>query len=184
MQNLAKMPVLVLNASYEPINVVCGRRALTVVMKDIATVEEKSHVVITVKGKPYAVPAVIRFREYRKLPDRARLLSRKGIMERDRQICQYCHQHASIVGRLTLDHIIPRSRGGASTWENLVAACSPCNTKKDNRTPDEAGMPLRRYPKPFTVHTGRHLLRDSAANIDSWRKYTFYENTTPQETVL
>jgi 5-methylcytosine-specific restriction endonuclease McrA len=73
---------------------------------------------------------------------------------------------------------VPRSRGGANAWENLVACCFACNNRKGDRTPDEADMPLARYPKPFTVHTSRHLLRDTALNQLSWQKYLYYENSS------
>jgi len=73
-----------------------------------------------------------------------------------------------------MDHVIPRSRGGASTWENLVACCIPCNNRKGNRTPEEAGMKLHRTPRPFTLHTSRHLMRLLGNSDDRWRKYLFY----------
>jgi 5-methylcytosine-specific restriction endonuclease McrA len=92
---------------------------------------------------------------------------------RDRYTCQYCQQVLN-TGDLTLDHVIPRSRGGETTWENLVACCNLCNNKKGNRTPDEAGMKLLRPPRPFSVHTGRQLMRLLARTDEQWKKYLWY----------
>jgi 5-methylcytosine-specific restriction endonuclease McrA len=173
--NLKNMPVLVLNASYEAVNVISAKRAFTSVVKGIAAVEETSGVTIHTGRLALPVPAVIRLLEYRRIPRRTRMLSRKGILARDRNTCQYCLE-LSTPAKLTLDHIVPRSRGGANTWENLVACCFACNNRKSDRTPDEACMPLARYPKPITIHTSRHLLRDTALNRLSWQKYLYYEN--------
>lgn len=187
--NLLTLPTLVLNASYEALNVISARRAFTNVMKGIAVVEKSYPFSIkTGRGRragvlDLPVPHVIRLCEFRKLSHRSRMLSRKGILIRDQNTCQYCGATALEAGRLEMEHIIPQSRGGPNTWENLVASCHSCNNKKANRTPDEAGMKLTRYPKPFTVHTSRHLLRASAAQQEAWQPYLFYRNDTPQETV-
>lgn len=186
--NLLDMPTLVLNASFEALNIVSARRAFTSVMKGIAVVE-KSYPMSISTGRnrrtgvlELPIPHVIKLVEYRRLPHRSRTLSRKGILARDQNTCQYC-MNEQPAGRLELDHIIPRSRGGPGTWENLVAACHACNNRKADRTPEEAGMKLARYPKPFTIHTSRHLLRASAQQQEAWKEYMFYKNDTPQETV-
>jgi 5-methylcytosine-specific restriction endonuclease McrA len=77
-------------------------------------------------------------------------------------------------GELTLDHVIPRSRAGESAWENLVACCHYCNNHKGSRTPEEAGMKLLRQPRPFSLHTSRHLMRMLGNGEAQWRKYLFY----------
>jgi 5-methylcytosine-specific restriction endonuclease McrA len=141
-------PVLVLNASYEPIHVHSSRHTLR-------------------------LPSVIRLLEYRRIPHQTRALSRKNILMRDRYTCQYCHKTLPS-GELTLDHVIPRSRAGDTTWENLVACCHPCNNRKGCRTPDEAGMKLARLPRPFSLHTSRHLMRLLAKSDSQWKKYLFY----------
>jgi 5-methylcytosine-specific restriction endonuclease McrA len=97
--------------------------------------------------------------------------TRANILLRDEETCQYCGKH---MRELTLDHVLPRSRGGQSTWENLVACCHPCNNRKGNRTPEEANMPLVRTPKPFSLHTSRHLMRMLGKSDAQWRKYLFY----------
>jgi 5-methylcytosine-specific restriction endonuclease McrA len=166
-------PVLVLNASYEPINVCAARRALVLVLKGVASAEEHSHGQLRSARREVPVPSVIRLLEYRRMPHQTRALSRKNILMRDRYTCQYCHKTLNS-GELTLDHVMPRSRRGETTWENLVACCHPCNNKKGNRTPDEANMPLARTPKPFSLHTSRHLMRLLGNSDDQWRKYLFY----------
>jgi 5-methylcytosine-specific restriction endonuclease McrA len=171
--NLKNTPVLVLNASYEAINVISAKRAFTSVMEGISVVEETADAVIHTGRVTLTVPAVIRLLEYRRIPRRTRTLSRKGILARDRHTCQYCLE-PSLPSKLTLDHIVPRSRGGANSWENLVACCFACNNRKSDRTPDEAGMLLARYPRPFSIHTSRHLLRDSALTRLAWQKYLYF----------
>jgi 5-methylcytosine-specific restriction endonuclease McrA len=119
------------------------------------------------------IPSVIRLLEYRRIPHQTRALSRKNILMRDRYTCQYCHR-VMASGELTLDHVVPRSRAGETTWENLVACCHPCNNRKGSRTPEEAGMKLARAPRPFSLHTSRHLMRLLGKSDDQWRKYLFY----------
>jgi 5-methylcytosine-specific restriction endonuclease McrA len=173
MTNGLHEPVLVLNASYEPINICAARRALVLVLKGVATTEEHAPATIHSARQSMRLPSVIRLLEYRRIPHQARALSRKNILIRDRYTCQYCLRTAPAV-ELTLDHVIPRSRAGESTWENLVACCIACNNKKGNRTPEEAGMKLARPPRPFSVHTNRHLMRLLAKSDAQWRKYLFY----------
>src|SRR5881227_3315077 len=142
-------PVLVLNASYEPINVCAARRALVLVLKGVAMTEEENGHFLHAARVAMRVPSVIRLLEYRRIPHQSRALSRKNILLRDRNTCQYCGE-VMASGELTLDHVIQRSRGGASAWENLVACCHPCNRHKGNQFPPEAGMKLMREPRPFT----------------------------------
>ena len=166
-------PVLVLNASFEPINVCAARRALVLVLKGVASAEEISPGVFHSARLTQRVPSVIRLLEYRRIPHQTRALSRKNILMRDRYTCQYCHRTLP-ASELTLDHVLPRSRSGETSWENLVACCHFCNNRKGNRTPDEAGMRLARNPKPFSLHTSRHLMRLLAKSDEQWRKYLFY----------
>ena len=119
------------------------------------------------------VPSVIRLLEYRRIPYQARALSRKNILIRDRHTCQFCGWVLP-ASELTLDHVIPRSQNGRSTWENLVACCHPCNNRKGDRAVEEAGMKLLRQPRPFNLHTNRHLLRLIGNSDAKWRKYLFF----------
>jgi len=166
-------PVLVLNASYEPINICGARRALVLVLKGVARTEEEQGAVLHAARVRMPMPSVIRLLEYRRIPHQTRALSRKNILLRDRNCCQYCGTILAS-GELTLDHVIPRSRGGNSSWENLVACCHPCNRKKGNRYPTEAGMKLMREPRPFNLHTSRHIMRLLGHSDEKWRKYLFY----------
>ena len=171
--NRLQKPVLVLNASYEPINICAARRALVLVLKGVASAEEESTLHVRSARNTVKLPSVIRLLEYRRSPHQTRALSRKNILMRDRYTCQYCHRTLPS-GELTLDHVVPRSRSGESNWENLVACCNPCNNRKGSRTPDEAGMRLARPPRPFSLHTSRHLMRLLGKSDEQWRKYLFY----------
>lgn len=177
--NLANIPVLCLNSSYEALNVLSAKRAFVALAKGTAVMEKTS--TMTINHGSFLVPSVIRLVHYRRVPRCTRTLSRKSILARDSHTCQYCMSEDS-PAKLTLDHIIPRSRGGANAWENLVSCCFSCNNRKADRTPEEAGMPLLRRPKPFNIHTSRNLLRESAARQKDWQQYLYYENDTPQVT--
>jgi 5-methylcytosine-specific restriction endonuclease McrA len=166
-------PVLVLNASYEPINVCAARRAIVLVLKGVAMTEEENGHFLHSTRLAIRVPSVIRLLEYRRIPHQTRSLSRKNILLRDRNVCQYCGA-ALPSGELTLDHVIPRSRGGSSTWENLVACCHGCNRRKGNQYVHEAGMKLMREPRAFNLHTSRHIMRLIGHSDAKWRKYLFY----------
>lgn len=171
--NLLGSPVLVLNASYEPIHVCVARRALILLLKGVAAAEELSNDEVHSPSKVVPVPSVIRLLEYRRIPRQTRALSRKNILLRDRYTCQYCG-HVLSASELTLDHVTPRSRGGKSSWENLVTSCRRCNNHKGDRLPDEAKMELRRRPRPFNLHTSRSLMRLLGNHQETWRKYLFY----------
>jgi 5-methylcytosine-specific restriction endonuclease McrA len=166
-------PVLVLNASYEPINICAARRALVLILKGVASPEEHGASQVHSARQAVRVPSVIRLLEYRRIPHQTRALSRKNILMRDRYTCQYCHKTLPS-NELTLDHVLPRSRAGETTWENLVACCHLCNNRKGSRTPEEAGMRLARAPRPFSLHTSRHLMRLLGKGDDQWRKYLFF----------
>ena len=172
--HILQMPVLVLNASYEPINICGARRALVLVLKGIARTEEEHGLKLHAQRTLIAMPSVIRLLEYRRIPHQTRALSRKNILLRDRNTCQYCGE-AFQPGDLTLDHVVPRSRGGNSTWENLVACCHSCNRRKGNRLLTEMDdMILSREPRPFSLHTSRQIMRMLGRGDDRWRKYLFY----------
>jgi len=139
--------VLVLNASYEPINVCTMRRATVLVLKSRAEVLEKGEGTLHSERLELARPCVIRLVRYVRIPRdvHRRKITRKAVLARDAYTCQYCGREAA---GLTVDHVIPRSRGGQSAWENIVAACAPCNRKKGDRLPREARMHPVTRPKP------------------------------------
>ena len=138
--------VLVLNASYEPLNVTSVRRAHVLVFKGKAEVIEEWGQPLHSASSTYPWPHVIRLVQYVRVPRSVqRKISRRALFARDGWRCVYC---GSSGGRLTLDHVVPRSRGGDSVWENVVTACAPCNLRKGNRTIEESGLHLRTLPRP------------------------------------
>jgi 5-methylcytosine-specific restriction endonuclease McrA len=138
--------VLVLNASYEPLNVCSVRRAHVLVFKGKAEVLEEYETPLHSATSTFARPHVIRLVTYVRVPRAAqRKISRRALFARDEWSCVYCGTSG---GRLTLDHVVPRSRGGDSVWENVVTACAPCNLRKGDRLPEEASMTMRRPPRP------------------------------------
>jgi len=191
MIDLSKKPVLVLNTAFEPLNVCSAKRALKLIVKGRAKIEE-SHLqkVHTTKmwdeltGEFVLIdlflPSVIRLLSYRFIPVRTQLLTRKNIFSRDKNTCQYCN-HVFSPKNLTLDHILPRSKGGKSTWENLVACCHECNTYKgDTLLCDLRDMKLIKNPKSINSHTSKHLLRNQGADDPFWRKYLFFDNDSEE----
>ena len=138
--------VLVLNASYEPLNVCSVRRAHVLVFKGKAEVLEEHETPLHSATDTFARPHVIRLVQYVRVPQpEKRKISRRALFARDGWSCVYC---GTAGGRLTLDHVVPRSRGGDSGWENVVTACAPCNLRKGDRLPEEVSMTLRRSPRP------------------------------------
>jgi 5-methylcytosine-specific restriction endonuclease McrA len=139
--------VLVLNASFEPINVCTMRRATVLVLKERAEVLEHRDGLLRSERLELEKPCVIRLVRYVRIPRdvHRRKITRKAVLARDAWTCQYCGHQAH---GLTVDHVIPRSRGGASEWDNIVAACAPCNRRKGNRTPHEARMHPASRPRP------------------------------------
>jgi 5-methylcytosine-specific restriction endonuclease McrA len=139
--------VLVLNATYEPLNVVSVRRAILLLLKEKAEVVEATEAWLRSEREALPVPLVIRLVYYVRIPRRFSLpLSRRTVLARDHYTCQYCGAQPG-KANLTVDHVVPRSRGGDTCWENVTTACGPCNRRKGNRTPEEAAMPLQRQPR-------------------------------------
>jgi 5-methylcytosine-specific restriction endonuclease McrA len=137
--------VLVLNASYEPLNVCSVRRAHVHVFKGKAEVLEALERPLRAATDTYPWPHVIRLVTYVHVPRAAqRKISRRALFARDNWRCVYCGTSG---GRLTLDHVVPRSRGGDSVWENVVTSCAPCNLRKGDRLLHEASMELRSPPR-------------------------------------
>jgi 5-methylcytosine-specific restriction endonuclease McrA len=134
---------LVLNASFQPLCVVPVRRALLLALKGKAEVLHHNGHVYRSENLEIPAPSVVRLNYFVKVPYRARAsLSRRAVFVRDNFECQYCGRPAENV-----DHIVPKSRGGAHTWDNVVAACRPCNARKENRAPADVGMRLRHAPQ-------------------------------------
>jgi 5-methylcytosine-specific restriction endonuclease McrA len=178
--SLVNKAVLVLNASYEPVSITRAKNALKLLVKGSAVAEEDYGVEVY-PGIP--LPCVIRLRNYKKIPIRISILTRSNIYARDHYHCQYCGSKEGstvfINGKpvkvvLTLDHVLPASRGGPFSWDNLVSACKSCNVTKNDRTPEEAGMSLLKQPGRLTVHTSRYLLRLIGLTEDEkWKPYLY-----------
>lgn len=132
---------LVLNASYEPLEVVPARRAVVLVLGERAELVEAGDGVYRAASLSLPAPSVIRLLRYVSVPRRSLQLSRHNILARDQHRCAYCRRHAS-----TIDHVVPKSRGGKHEWTNVVAACEDCNHAKADRTPAEAGLELHVTP--------------------------------------
>jgi 5-methylcytosine-specific restriction endonuclease McrA len=137
--------VLVLNASYEPLNVCSVRRAHVLVWKGKAEVVEQLDRPLRAASSTFSWPHVIRLVTYVRVPRAVqRRISRRALFARDGWRCVYCGSSST---RLTLDHVVPRSRGGESSWENVVTACAPCNLRKGDRSLEESGLVLHRLPR-------------------------------------
>lgn len=137
--------VLVLNATFEPLSLVSVRRAVILLLREKAELVEATERMLHSSSRSLPEPLVIRLTRYVRLPHRSVPATRSAIMLRDAYTCQYCGQTGS-KQELTVDHVVPRSRGGGHTWENLVTACRACNHKKGNLLPEEAQMTLIRKP--------------------------------------
>ncbi len=135
---------LVLNASYEPLCVVATRRALMLVIDGKAEVVSTTDRAYHSEREVWPEPSIVRLAYYIRVPYQARVaLNRRAVFVRDGHRCQYCNAPAE-----NIDHVIPRSKGGTHTWENVVAACRPCNARKMDRLLHETNMRLRRQPRP------------------------------------
>ena len=160
------MRTLVLNAGYEPLAVVSFKRALVLVMNEKATIiaADAAHPVFGMSGE-WQRPSVIILRRYVRIPNGRNLpVSRRGVLRRDNNRCGYCAGPAT-----TIDHILPRSRGGKDTWENLVACCLKCNNLKSDRTPAEMNWKLRMRPAP--PHGTTWLVRGIERSLPAWDEY-------------
>ena len=157
--------VLVLNQDYEPLSLARVPRALALVERGRAEVLE--HGVLPIQTPTCALPrpAVIRLMAYVRRPRLHVRFGRQAVFRRDGFACQYCGASPRAAD-LTLDHVLPRHRGGRDTWENVVAACRRCNQRKGGRTPEEARLPLRRRPFEPKVATAFH-----AEIVDTWRPW-------------
>ena len=178
--SVIKNPVLLLNAAEEPVHIITVKRALTMLTKG------KVKVVLSTDQQIYPgvfAPSVVRLVEYKYIRPRGQLVSKKNIHLRDNHTCLYCGRKFPS-SELTLDHVMPQSRGGKSTWENLVTACKSCNQTKDDSTPEEAEMPLRHRIIPSTVHTARGLLRTVGLKVNEWSRWLFVDSAGDQRYVV
>jgi 5-methylcytosine-specific restriction endonuclease McrA len=159
--------VLVLNATYEPINVCTVRRAVVLLLKEKAEVIERAEFVLHSESCTIPRPMVIRLVAYVRIPrdTHRRKITRRAVFARDDWTCQYCGSRSN----LTVDHVVPRSKGGASSWDNIVASCAPCNRRKGNALPRQVGMRLLKQPRTPSPHV---FIQVASPTIPaSWRQY-------------
>jgi len=163
------MSVLVLNASYEPMHVVSVRRAVVLLLKEKAQLVEAAECMLRSQHLEVPTPTVIRLVTYIRIRRRWHLpVSRRGVLARDSYTCQYCGCQPG-KSALTIDHVVPRSRGGTKSWDNLVTACGQCNRRKGDREPAEAGMTLASKPrKPRYLALA---LIETGTRPATWDKY-------------
>jgi 5-methylcytosine-specific restriction endonuclease McrA len=159
--------VLVLNATYEPINVCSVRRAVVLLLKEKAELVERAMWELHSEHTALARPVVIRLVAYVHVPrdTHRRKITRRAVFARDGWTCQYCGSRSN----LTVDHVIPRSKGGGSSWDNIVASCAPCNRRKGDMLPRQAGMHLRRQPRMPRSEIFIHV--SSPSIPAAWRQY-------------
>jgi 5-methylcytosine-specific restriction endonuclease McrA len=158
-----------LNASYEPLSVVSVKRAIILLLKEKAEIVEAAAAVLRSEHQSFQMPLVIRLVYYVRIPHRMTVpISRRALLLRDHAECQYCGARPPRKD-LTVDHVLPRSRGGQTTWENVVIACKPCNSRKGNRTPGEANMNLTVLPRKPKYLAMAYITSVEART--AWEKY-------------
>ena len=159
--------MLVLNATFEPINVCTVRRAVVLLLKSKAEVIEQSDRELHSERMTMSRPAVIRLVSYVRVPRdvHRRKITRRAVFARDGWECQYCGSRST----LTVDHVVPRSKGGSSTWENIVASCAPCNRRKGDQLPRQVGMHLVREPRIPGPQVFIHVA--SPTIPENWKQY-------------
>lgn len=160
--------VLVLNQDYQPLSICSVQRSMKLLFLEKAELlHDDPEKELSTTRTSYQYPSVIRLRNYIRIPYTKVVLSRRNIMRRDKFSCQYCAKKSD----LTIDHVLPKSRGGKDQWENLVTACEKCNVKKGNKTPQEAQMPLMRKPyRPIPIT----FFREYNGNVqDPWKPYLY-----------
>ncbi|MBI3466340.1 MAG: HNH endonuclease [Planctomycetes bacterium] len=185
MTKMLERPTLVLNRNWQPVNVATVARALVLLWNEAARVVDPAdyqlytwadwsriapaddEAFIQAVRSRLRVPEVIVLAAYDRLPSAAVSFSRRNVFKRDHWTCQYCGVQPG-GEELTIDHVLPRSQGGVSTWENCVLACIACNKRKADRTPQQAGMKLR---KPPVQPAWRPLYARNHVRIESWSKF-------------
>lgn len=175
-------PSLLLNATFEPIGVISWRKAIILTFLGKAEVISAYHQAIHSISQTIKLPAVLRLTRYVKYRRQDVKFTRRNIYIRDKYRCQYCGKVFEPKD-LTYDHVIPRSRGGKTTWSNVVTCCHTCNLKKGDRTPKDAGMTLLNQPREPRWHPMIHFSLDAQQIPDTWLDYLIWHPAyNPPET--
>ncbi len=161
---------LLLNASFQPLKVISWRKAVILHFLDKVEIVEEYDREIRSVSQTIQLPAVIRLLKYVRLEKRSVKLSRETVFQRDHFTCQYCAQRFPF-HKLTCDHVIPRSKGGKTSWDNLVTACLPCNTKKGSHPPEKVGISFRNKPMEPDWFQYLALSLNAANDHPAWRIY-------------
>ena len=165
---MMELMTLKLDSAYKPVGIVSWRDALVLVITEKAYAVEVYETYVRSAREVFQLPSVIALKKYINIDFLKPVCSRKNIILRDENICQYCGKEFSS-DDLTMDHIIPKAKGGKKSWKNIVTACKPCNQKKGSRTPEQAGMRLLRVPRPLT---GPVMIKRRSNNFHShWKNY-------------
>jgi len=167
---LLNRAVLVLNANYSPLMVCTAKRAICMDYLNKVDVLVNYNEKVGSPSTSIDLPSVIKIKNYIRYDNLSVDLNKKNILARDNYTCQYCKSNRL---PLTIDHIIPKKRGGGDSWENLVAACQPCNQKKGDQTPNESNMILKSVPKrPNRLHYFHRFVKNNQVD---WKPYLFLE---------
>ncbi|GAB4529373.1 MAG: HNH endonuclease [Anaerolineales bacterium] len=164
---MVQIPVLILNANFEPLNVCSTRRALGLILSGKATLVMNGRGEIHTVDRSFPIPSIIRLEHMIRRPHRRVRLSKNEIFRRDSYTCQYC---GHTTRQLTIDHVIPKHLGGEHSWQNLVAACAPCNHRKGGRTLEQAQMRLLHPPQEPSA-SAIYLFEAYIRQHEEWRPY-------------
>ena len=163
--------VLVLNTNYAPMDICTAKRAICLFYNKKVDILESYNEFINSPSVKLALPSIVKLKNFVRNQKMDVILTRRNLLGRDNHQCQYCETKK---GPLTIDHVMPKNRGGGDVWDNLVAACQPCNRIKGSRTPEEAKMVLKRYPKkPNKIHYFQQFIHEKQV---AWRPYLFLES--------
>lgn len=162
--------VLMLNSSYMPLALIDWMRAICLIVQEKAESVVEGDATVSSPSTSMNIPAIIRLNTSVYPTKRRVRLSRKNVLLRDGHTCQYCKQAFS-KHMMNLDHVMPRSRGGQTRWTNIVASCIDCNTRKGNRTPEEAGMKLLREPVPPNWTLAQEIAHSIQDIPEAWEPY-------------
>jgi 5-methylcytosine-specific restriction endonuclease McrA len=171
--------VLVLNFTYEALNVTSFQRAVKLLFSGKAEIVHDRERMLSSPTFAMRMPSIIRMLYYIKRPGQKVSLTKKNVLLRDDYTCQYCGIKGDRL--MTVDHIVPRSKGGPSTWENLVCACMRCNNRKNNRTPEHSGMALRGKPRMPKYIPWIQIKRNTLPG--EWQKFLFLYNVSIEERI-
>ncbi|MBV8424829.1 MAG: HNH endonuclease [Candidatus Eremiobacteraeota bacterium] len=166
--------VLVLNFTYEALNITTFQRAVKLIFSGKAEIVHGRDRVLCSPTWELRMPSIIRMLYYIRRPMQKVALTKKNVLLRDDYTCQYCGVRGERM--MTVDHVVPRSRGGPSTWENLVCACMRCNNRKNNRSPQDSNMKLQRRPKTPKYIPWIQIRRNTFP--DEWHKFLFLYNVS------